>query len=149
MIKPRLLEPWRSRLLWTSLGLNLFAAAIIAAPRIWHRRPPGPPSFDMIIDRVASSLPATDLDAFRAAMNRSRPDFDTGRLHLAEVRAQVARTLGNPAFDPAAARAALHDMRQQLQAGSEQFDEHLVNALANVSPQGRAKLAETFSRGRP
>ena len=149
MIRPRLLEPWRTRLLWTSLGLNLFAAALIAGPHLWHRHPPGPPDFDMIIDRVTRSLPSGDVGAFRDAMARGRPDFDTGRLHLAEVRAQVARVLAAPTFDPAAARTVLEAMRKQLHDGSERFDEHLIAALGNVSPQGRAKLAETLSRGRP
>lgn len=149
MIRPRLLEPWRTRLLWTSLGFNLFAAALITAPHLSHRHPPGPPDFDTIIARVARSLPPTDIGAFRAAMDRGRPDFDTGRIHLAEIRLQVARTLASPAFDPAAARIAFQAMRQQLRDGSERFDEHLIDALANVSPQGRAKLAETLSRGRP
>ena len=55
----RLLEPWRSRLLWLSLGLNVFAAALLVTLVVWHPHGPdhpGPPGFDTLVQRISRNL---------------------------------------------------------------------------------------------
>lgn len=144
----RLLEPWRTRVLWLSLGANLFAATAIAAPLLWHRRPHGPPGFDMVIDYMARRLPASDAARFRAAMARERPWYDMDRQRLEAVRAETAQVVAREPFDGVAVRAALRTLQDRVRDSASRFDESLVGALAELSPEARASMAESFRRGR-
>lgn len=144
----RLLEPWRTRVLWLSLGLNLFAGAALCAPLVWHRRPPGPPGFDMIIDHMARHLPAPDAARFRDAMARERPWYDMDRQRLNEARLEAARIVGREPFDAPAVRGALHAMQDRLRESASRFDDSLVVALADLSPAARASMVENIRRGR-
>ena len=107
----RLLEPWRTRVLWASLGLNLFAASMLAVPHLWRGRTAGPSSFDMLVERMSSRLPATDGMQFREAMARERPWYDSSRQALAGKRDAVARQVEHEPYDPAVVRAALMEMQ--------------------------------------
>lgn len=145
----RLLEPWRSRLLWASLGANLFAVALMAAPFVAPRRPPGPPSFDRLVERMAGSLPPADGAAFRDAMARERPWYDMSRRTLGELRAVIGQQIGQVPFDPAATRAAMSAMQARLHESATRFDDSLVLALSSISAEGRAKLSADMARRRP
>lgn len=146
-MKLRLLEPWRSRLLWLSLALNVFAAALIAAPLVWHRRPPGPPGFETMVERLARSLNPADATGFRAAMAAERPAYDDGRARVDEARRTLAARLVQEPFDPAAAQAAMDTMQNRVQAMSGRFNETLARAVGGMSPTGRAEVARFLSRG--
>ena len=148
MPRPRLLEPWRTRLLWASVALNLFAGVALAVPLVWRPGPHGSPGFDMIVDRMARGLPSEDARAFRAAMEKDRPGYDQSRGQLTAARTRAAEIMQRQPFDPAAARAALAAMRDELRDTMGQFDESLVAAMEEVSPAGRTKLVDTFQRGR-
>lgn len=145
--RPRpLLEPWRTRLLWLSLGLNLFLMALVAAPHMWPHRPGGPPGFDGLVRRMARSLPPADADGFRAAMDRERPWYEMSRQRLADARMEIGRQIGRQPFDPAATRAAMSEMQNRLRESSLRFDESLVTALAGLSPEARAQLSADMTR---
>ena len=145
----RLLEPWRTRVLWLSLGLNLFAVAALAAPMLWHRRPPpGPPGFQVAIDHMARRLPPPDAERFRAAMAREQPWYDLSRERLNEARDAAATVVAREPFDPAAARAALQGMQERMRESAGRFDDSLVAALGTLSPEARATMVENFRRGR-
>ena len=146
--KPRLLEPWRSRVLWLSLAANLFLAALAGAPHLMPRRPPGPPGFDGLVERMARQMPDTDADTFRHAMDRERPWYDISRRSLEEARAQIGRSIGQDPFDPVATRTAMTDMQDRLRESSQRFDESLVAALASLSPQARTSLSLDMARRR-
>lgn len=151
MRKLRLLEPWRSRLLWLSLGLNVFAAALIVAPYVWHRPgsgPPGPPGFDMLVQRIARGLEPKDADSFRAAMARERPWYELGRKKLDEARDDVAETVGKTPYDPATTDAALKAMQDRMRESATRFDESLSMAIGELSLDGRAHLAEGLRQRR-
>ena len=148
----RLLEPWRSRLLWLSLGLNLFAAALVGAVVIMrpqHDGPPGPPGFDMLVQRIAHRLDPADAEAFRAAMAKERPWYDLGRRKVGEAREAVGRAVGREPYDPAATLAALQAMQEQMRESGSRFDESLALAVGTLSEGGRQRLAEIFRHGRP
>lgn len=148
-LKPWLLEPWRTRVLWASLGLNLFAVGLFAAPHMWDRRLPGPPSFDTLVERMSRDLPAADATLFRAAMARERPWFDQGRERMQEARGAVATRVTAEPFDPAAMRTSLQAMQDRMRESSARFDESLVTAVGQLSPDARLKLAETLRQRRP
>ena len=145
----RLLEPWRTRLLWLSLALNLFAGALIVAPHLMHRRIPGPPGFDMIVNRMAQNLPQADADAFRAALAREQPWYDLGRNRLEDARRDVAAAVTRQPYDPQAVRAALLAMQNQLRDSALRFDDSIAMAVGQLSPEGREHLAKNFLRKRP
>lgn len=150
-MKVRLLEPWRSRLLWLSLGLNVFAAAALAAPHVWHRfpmGPPGPPSFDMLVQRIARGLQTPDADIFKAAMAKEQPWYDMGRQKLDEARTNVADAFGRTPYDPARAAAALQAMQDRIRESGTRFDESLAMAVGSLSPEGRTRLSETLRQRR-
>ncbi len=146
----RLLEPWRTRVLWLSLGLNLFAVAALAAPVFLHRRPPpGPPAFETIVDRMARRLPPPDAARFRTAMAQEQPWYDSGRRRMDEARDQAAAIALREPFDGPALRAALLTMQDRMRESAGRFDDSLVAALGALTPEARAKLVESFRRGRP
>jgi uncharacterized membrane protein len=147
----RLLEPWRSRLLWLSLALNVFAAALIVTPHVWHRElggPPRPPSFDMLVKRIARGLDPADADAFQAAMAKERPWYEMGRKKLDEARDTVAATFGRTPYDPAAANAALQAMQDRMRESGTRFDQSLAMAIGTLSPEGRTHLATSLQQPR-
>ena len=144
----RLLEPWRTRLLWASVALNLFALGLLVTPHVW--RPGGPPpGFDGIVERMSRHLPNADAARFRAVMERERPWYDISRRDLDEARARTAHLVEREPFDPEATRAALNQFQDRLREAARRFDDSLVVALADLSPEGRATLAESFRRRRP
>jgi uncharacterized membrane protein len=150
-MKFRLLEPWRSRLLWLSLALNVFAAALIAAPLLWHRPPggpPTPPSFDTLVQRMARGLAPNDAEAFKAAMAKERPWYELGRQRLDEARDNVAEMVARTPYDPAATNAALQAMQDRMREGAVRFDESLSAAVGAMSPEGRTHLAQSLRQRR-
>ncbi len=147
MTRFRLLEPWRTRLLWLSLGLNVFAVTLLAVPHLRPGHPPGPPHFDTLIERLARNLQEPDAARFRDSMARERPWWELGRQKLDEARQAVGRSVGHEPFDPAAVHAALQAMQQRVVEGATRFDDSLVMALGTLSPEGRARLAEFVRRG--
>ncbi|MGI4950488.1 MAG: periplasmic heavy metal sensor [Janthinobacterium lividum] len=146
--KPWLLEPWRTRVLWLSLGANLFLAALAAAPHLMPHRTMGPPGFDGVVERMARNLPGADADLFRRAMDRERPWYDMSRRRLDEARAEIGRSIAQEPYDPSATRAAMTEMQNRLRESSTRFDESLVSALDGLSPEGRARLAQDMARRR-
>lgn len=142
----RLLEPWRTRLLWLSLGANLFLVALVAAPHLWQRHPPGPPGFDGLVERMARSLPLPDADSFRTAMARERPWYEMSRQRLVEARVEIGRQIGQQPFDANATHAAMNEMQNRLRESSLRFDESLIVALSGLSPQARAQLSADMTR---
>ena len=148
----RLLEPWRTRLLWLSLGLNLFAAALVGTAIAMHKQhdgPSGPPGFDMLVRRIAGRLDPADAEAFRAAMAKEQPWYDLGRRKIDEAREAVSRAVGREPYDPAATAAALQAMQEQMRESGTRFDESLALAVGRLSQGGRTQLAESFRHGRP
>ena len=142
----RLLEPWRTRLLWASLAANVFALALFAAPAVMGRHTDGPPGFDRFVGRLARGLPASDAAAFRDAMARERPWYDISRDRLDDARRAVAQQVGHEPFDQAATRAALIAMQDRLRESASRFDDSLVTALAGLSPDGRTAMAASLGR---
>lgn len=148
----RLLEPWRSRLLWLSLGLNLFAVALVGTAvlmRPHHDGPSGPPGFDTLVQRIAHRLDPADAEAFRAAMAKEQPWYDLGRKKVDEAREAVSRAVGHEPYDAAATTAALQAMQEQMRESGTRFDESLALAVGMLSSGGRVRLAESFRHGRP
>lgn len=145
----RLLEPWRTRVLWASLALNLFALPLLAIPHLWHRPPPGPPGFDALLDRFARPLPGPDQVHLRGAMAAQRPWFDTARQEVGDKRVAVADAIGREPYDSETTRRAFAALQDALRQSSTRFDDGLLTAMAGLTPAGRTALADSMRRRRP
>lgn len=147
--KPWLLEPWRTRLLFLSLAINVFAIPALLAPLVLDRRPHGPPNFERLVDRLARDLPSQDAAILRATMTREQPWYDQGRRSLDTARAEVAQAVAQTPYDPAQVDRALQSMQDRLRESAVRFDQSLVAAVGQLSPDGRARMAESIRRSRP
>ncbi len=147
----RLLEPWRTRVLWASLCLNVFGIALLAVPMFAHmaHRPPGPPGFDGFVARMARDLPPADAETLRTEMARERPWYEMGRDSLDESREALARAVSRDPFDQAETHSALQALQDRMRDSATRFDDSLVVAMTKLSPEGRVRLAETLRRRRP
>ncbi len=140
-----LLEPWRSRVLYASLALNLFAAAHVATILLAPHRPAGP-NFDSVVERLARPLAQPEAAAFREIMARERPWYELGRTNIEQSRLQVAIRIRAEPFDPLALRLELLRMQDRLRETASRFDDSLVMALATMPPEARVAMADAVRR---
>jgi uncharacterized membrane protein len=141
-------EPWRTRLLFLSFALNLIAIPMIAGRFVMHRPPlpQGPTRPEVIVERMAHELPAEDAARLRAAMEPHLPDIDAARARMEAARAAMSRAIGQTPFDEAAVRAAMHTWQTAWMAWSDDLGTAMLAALAELSPEGRERLAEAGMR---
>ncbi len=141
-------EPWRTRVLWLSIAGNLFSATLIGA-RLATDRAPGPRGLVGAAERMARDLPAADAVRFRATLDRERPWYDMARRHMAEARADLSRSIAQNPYDEAAVRERMLVFQARWAETSGRFGESLLTAIGTLSPEGRAKLAETAQASAP
>lgn len=135
-------------LLLVSLAFNLFfvgvAGALVANNYFSAPAPTAPVdrSVTARIDRLAATLPAADGEKlraeFRARASTVEPAHNAYR-QAQDVARQVLRT---EPFDVAALRAAMAQTRAARQVLDEALQGVIAAAAAQMSPAGRAKLAE-------
>jgi uncharacterized membrane protein len=141
-------EPWRTRLLWLSVAGNLFSATLIGT-HLATDRGPGPPGLAGAAERMARDLPTADAARFRATLDRERPWYEIARRRMAEARADMARSIGQNPYDEAAVRERMLIFQARWAETSGRFGESLLTAIGTLSPEGRAKLAETAQASGP
>lgn len=135
-------EPWRTRVLWLSIAGNLFSAALIGA-HMAAGRPPGPPGLAGAAERMARDLPPADAARFRATLDRERPWYDMARRRMADARTDLSRSIAQNPYDEAAVRERMLVFQARWAETSARFGDSLLTAIGTLSPEGRAKLAET------
>jgi len=135
-------EPWRTRVLWLSIAGNLFSAALIGA-HMTAGRTPGPPGIAGAAERMARDLPPADAARFRAVLDRERPWYDMARRRMADAREDLSRSIAQDPYDEAVVRQRMLDFQARWVETSTRFGESLLVAIGTLSPEGRAKLAET------
>ncbi len=141
-------EPWRTRLLWLSIAGNLFSATLIGA-HLAAGRPPGPPGLAGAAERMARDLPSADAARFRATLDRERPWYDMARRRMAEARADLSHSIAQNPYDEAVVRERMVVFQARWAETSGRFGESLLTAIGTLSPEGRAKLAETTQNSGP
>ncbi len=144
---PWLREPWRTRVLWLSVAGNLFAAALVGARLVME--PPHPPGLGGAAERMARDLPPADAARFRAVLDHERPWFDSARHRMADARADLARSIAQNPYDENAAHERMAAYQARLVETSGRFGDSLLAAISTLSPEGRAKLAETTKNSGP
>lgn len=141
-------DPWRTRVLWLSIAGNLFGAALIGA-HLATRPPHGRPGLADVAERMARELPPADAARFRAALDRERPWHEMARRRMTEARADLSRSIAAQPYDEAVARQRLMVFQSRMSETAERFGDSLLAAVGTLSPEGRAKLADTALHSGP
>lgn len=127
-----------------SVILNLFLLAIIGG-HLWraHTRgeilTSGMPLARALM-RVEAILPAADSVAFSEVIRRDAPHFAASIGQLRQARQELDRQIVAEPFSPVAARQALSTTQTAWNHFMDDFGGTLIDALSQVSPQGRRKL---------
>lgn len=129
-------------LLTVSLVLNLFLAGLIGG-HLLRTRAQGPLArtpFARILASAEAKLSAHDAAAFQAVMQRDAPRFAASGRDLRQARQALRRDIVTEPFDQAAVRRDLTAWEAAWNRFMTDFSGPLVEALGQVSPEGRRKL---------
>jgi uncharacterized membrane protein len=136
-------------LLIGSLALNLFFIGTIAALAVRHYVAPAQPvaterprTAAGRIERLAAPLPAADAEKLRVAFRAREAAAEAGREVLNRAFEQMRAALRAQPFDAAQLRSALGEVRTARPVYELTMQEIFAEAAADMSPEGRAKLAD-------
>jgi uncharacterized membrane protein len=133
---------WRRLALPASLVFNLFLVALIAGHLL--RGDADQASSELALTRdlanAEASLPPLEAAAFGTIMRRDSSHYAQSAQALTEARQALVRQLVVQNFDQAGARQALAAWREARSRFIEDIGDTLVEALAQVSPEGRRQL---------
>jgi hypothetical protein len=93
-----------------------------------------------ILGNIERNLDARDAATFRAAMGREGPRLAASAERLAAARRQLREQLMADPYDKDAARKALVIWQVSANQFLSDFGGTLIDALGQVSPQGRRKV---------
>ena len=133
---------WRGFALPASIVLNLFLAALIGG-HLWHNRHAGPGFGGPLVGALAraeATLPPKDAAAFDAVIKRNAPRYAEDWRQLKAARRDLRQLVIAEDFDQQAARQAFANWQKVWNRFFDDFSGTLVEALAQVSPEGRRKL---------
>jgi uncharacterized membrane protein len=136
-------------LLVGSLALNLFFVGTIAALAARHYlAPPQPAAIERPrtaaarIERLAAPLPAADADKLRGAFHAREDATEKDRAALNSAFDNIQAALRAEPFDPAQLKAAFAEARAVRPAYELAMQEIVAAGAAEMSREGRNKLAE-------
>jgi uncharacterized membrane protein len=140
--KTRETRTWQQIALPASIILNLFLVALIGGHvlhRLFTEAPPGPPLMRALA-RAEAGLPPQDAARFGTVMRRDAPLFSEDRERIIAARRALAGQITAEHFDQDAVRQAMATWQAAWNRFVTDFANTLVDALAQVSPEGRRKL---------
>jgi uncharacterized membrane protein len=130
---------WLAGLLGASVVLNLVLGwLVLATPTPREHRGRG---FDRMVARIEASLPEADRPVFRGVLEREREAYAGALAALRAARAEVDAAMTRDPFDPEVLRLAMTRWSERWTSFNAAFTETLVHAMAEVSPEGRARVA--------
>ncbi|HTV96317.1 MAG TPA: periplasmic heavy metal sensor [Steroidobacteraceae bacterium] len=134
----------RGIVLTASLLFNVFLLAIIGGHVLRHHGERGfspmSTSLARALANAEASLPPSDAAKFRDVMTRGAPLYAQSAKQLAEARAALQRQIVAEPFDRQAVRSAFLAWQQSWNRLLDNAGDTLIEALAQVSPEGRRKL---------
>jgi uncharacterized membrane protein len=134
---------WRRIALPFSIILNIFLIALIGGNllrRDINERDAGGPVLARTLSNAEASLSASDAAAFGNVIRRDAPRYSEAAKQLAEARSELERQILADPFNKAAVKQALVAWRASREHFVGTFGDTLVDALAQVSPEGRQRL---------
>jgi uncharacterized membrane protein len=142
----------RNHMLGAGLAVSLAANCFLGGLAAGHREPPpflegpgapGPHGMPHILAGLDETLSSDDARVFDRDMEAMPPpDIDDFRQSTEAVTASLKAKI----FDPAAFQAALQHIHDRHTAMDKSFVEALTRAASDISPLGRAKLADILAR---
>jgi len=144
-------------LVLVSLALNLFfvgAAGALVARNYFSAPSPNAPvdrSVAARVDRLAATLPPADGEKLREEFRARSATVEPARDAYRRAQDAAREILRIEPFDVGALRAAMAQTRAARQVLDEALNGVVAAAAAQMSPSGRAKLADwpPGSRGEP
>jgi uncharacterized membrane protein len=137
--------------LFASLALNLFLVGVVAAYQLHGRviAEPRAPRTQLRVEQIAETLPRADAQRLESVF-RDR-EAELGELTAAIHAAQDKQRDGFRAqpFDPKPVAAAMEQTRINHDAAKRVVHEVILHAAEQMSPEGRAKLADWASPSVP
>jgi uncharacterized membrane protein len=133
---------WRRIALPASIVLNLFLIALIGGHLVRNRLYDVNSETPLVraLARAEATLPPRDAAAFGAVMRRDLPRFAAAEKQLTDARQELRRQITAEQFNEAGVRQALDGWQAAWNRFFNDFSNPLVDALAQVSPEGRHKL---------
>ena len=131
-------------LLLGSLALNLFFIGVAGALLIRSTQP-APPidrSVGARIERLATTLPGPDADKLRAQFGARRDAVEAAQGVYRNRQEVIRQALRAEPFNVEAMRAAMADTRAARQSFDLLLQGIIATAAAEMSPDGRGKLAQ-------
>lgn len=130
-------------LLLASLALNLFFVGIAVAMAI---RGPAAPPWDrnvfVRIERIAESLPSSDADKLRGAVNGGKQTLDSAQNDYRTAQHQIRQALRQEPFSADDLRAAMTKTRAARQTFDQTLQGLFADAAGKMSTAGRQALAD-------
>ena len=141
-VTPTPKRDWRRLVLPCSLLLNLFLVAVIGGRLLYGRveRLDGTSLLSRLTTRAEAVLPAGEAKAFKDVIARDAPRFAQTRQQLGAARAELVRQVVADPYDKQATSQALAAWKTAWDSFAADFSDTLVDALGQVSPEGRRKL---------
>jgi len=130
-------------LLLASLALNLFFIGIAGSTvaRHWLAKPVDRSDAGRF-ERIAATLPAADAERLRAVFAAQRTAIETGRQTIGEKQDGIRVALRKEPFDAATLQTAMAQSRAARENFYQLLQGVISTAAAQMSPQGRNKLAD-------
>jgi len=132
----------QSMALLVSLCLNLVLISAVAAYSLRDRGPSGRDRTTAGIERLAGRLPAGEAEKLRAAYAPRASEFAAAWAEVRRLQDGVSAALRAQPFDPQALSDAAARLAQKRAEIQREFFGVVSVAAADMSPSGRAELAE-------
>ena len=138
---------WRRIALPVSVVLNLFLIALVAG-HLWRRyeAPVGMPGLVRALAHAEAILSPSDAAAFGAVFRRDAPRYQAAARQFAEAREALERQITTEPYNQEAVRRALAAWQVSWDHFLANINDTLVEALGQISPEGRKELIEQRHR---
>jgi Heavy-metal resistance len=149
--QPTEIRTWRRFALPASVLLNLFLIALIGGHLLRHPADDvgsGGISLPRVLANAQASLSPSDAAAFGSVMRRDAPRYLESARKLADARAQLERQITAQQFDEPAVKQAFAVWQASADRLFNDIGHTLVEALGQVSPEGRQKLVANRRKAR-
>ena len=135
-----------------SVLLNLFLIAVIGGHLLRHYRNDagaGSGSLPRVLANIQASLSPADAAAFAAVMKRDAPRYLGAARKVGEARAALERQLTAQPYDEVATKQAFTTWQDSANRLLSDIRDPLIEALDQVSPEGRQKLVANRRKTQP
>lgn len=133
---------WRKAAFSVSVILNLFFVALICG-HVWRHHGADfrhGSQFALTLANAEATLPPRDAAAFGGVLRHNAQHYSASAQKVIEARRELIRQIGANTFDREKVWQALRAWRAARNRFLDDFGDTFVEALAQVSPEGRRKL---------